>query len=116
MICVSIQLAGITNSNRMHNSRCSDEAIDLCLRAGVVFWQKPDSMISFLSETFEDLGCEVNEFFIHETIPSSLDFVFVLGPKGTLVPLVQRMLKIPSADRPLLVIHHDEQFSNPDLP
>jgi hypothetical protein len=89
------------------------------LRVGVVHWyedERGDGIVSLLSRTLGELGCETINFFHDGKLPGNLDVVFVYGPFGSLVPLVNQLLACPSSQRPLLVFRMSEQLPNPDLP
>lgn len=88
-------------------------------RVGVVHWKRDErgnGIISLLSRTLEELGCETIDFFYDAKLPRNLDVVFTYGPFGSLVPLVNQLSACPSSQRPLLVFRMSEQLPNPDLP
>ena len=85
-------------------------------RIGMVYWKKVGGILSFLNEGFESLGCETVKFSYNQEIPPDLDIIFVFGPDGSLVPLIDNILALPKQIRPILVIHHSEQFPDPDMP
>jgi hypothetical protein len=62
------------------------------------------------------MGYKVVNFFFDEKLPPDLDLIFAYGPYGSFVPLVRQLLSRPRDQRPPLVLHHAEQFPNPDFP
>ena len=86
------------------------------LRVGVVYWDKQGSIISGISLALKYLGCEVINFPYAAKLPENLNVVFVCGPFGSLVPLVNQLVACPESERPSLVYIMTEQLPNPDLP
>jgi hypothetical protein len=75
-----------------------------------------DALTRITIQALEELGCRVIDFEFEDNLPEDLDVIFVLGPKGPLTPVVNRLLACSSNRRPLLVIYQTEQFPNPGLP
>jgi hypothetical protein len=103
----------------MQTNKASNNQVDTkALRMGVVHWCQDDAgdgIISLLSNTLAELGCETINFFYDVKLPNKLDVVFVCGPFDSLVPLVNPLLAYSPSQRPLLVLWMTEQFPNPDL-
>jgi hypothetical protein len=73
-------------------------------------------MVTGLLRAVAYLGHEAIKFQYDERLPSNLDAVIVLGPFGTMSPLIKQIAACPKADRPLLVFMMTEQLPNPGLP
>ncbi|MEM7130827.1 MAG: glycosyltransferase [Chloroflexota bacterium] len=87
----------------------------LALSIGVASWET-SGVTAMIAETFAKLGCQVQNFHPDEALPSALDAVFIFGPDGSIVPLVDRLLAVPTGERPILAFQHAEQLPNPKLP
>lgn len=85
-------------------------------RVGVVFWKKETDLLSLISGTARDLGCEVTNFPADSRVPQGLDVVLACGPFGSLAPLGSQLSRMPPGERPALALWMTEQFSNPALP
>ncbi len=85
-------------------------------RVGVVHWKQETDLLSLVSLTIRDLGCEVINFPADARVPQGLDVVLVCGPFGSLAPLGSQLSRMPRHERPALALWMTEQFSNPALP
>jgi len=85
-------------------------------RVGVVYWRKETDLLSLISGTARDLGCEVTNFSADSRVPQGLDVVLACGPFGSLAPLGSQLSRMPPGERPALALWMTEQFSNPALP
>ena len=85
-------------------------------RVGVVYWKKETDLLSLISDTARDLGCEVTNFAADSRVPQGLDVVLACGPFGSLAPLGSQLSRMPPGEQPALALWMTEQFSNPTLP
>ena len=86
------------------------------LRVGVTYWKKETDLLSLISGTAKDLGCEVTNFASEGRLPERLDVILACGPFGSLAPLGTQLARIAPVERPAFALWMTEQFSNPALP
>ena len=91
----------------------NDKYHELCV--GVFYWTEDHGITRLTSNTLRELGCRVVDFYINENLPNDLDIVFVLGPFGSMVPIIKQLIARTSTKHPFLIFQHTEPFPNPAL-
>jgi len=86
------------------------------IKVGIVCWNEDDEIGEMILDAFIDLGYSTKIFLHNSIIPEQLDVVLAYGPFGSLVPIANQLLAIPSSERPLFVLWMTEQFANPNIP
>jgi hypothetical protein len=93
------------------------ELIISAKHAGVHYWDRNDGLMSAIQEALGSLGCQkITICLAGEPLPPDLDFIITLGPFGSLMPLANQLLAIPTSRRPKLVLWMTEMLPNPRLP
>jgi hypothetical protein len=85
-------------------------------RVGVIFWRPTDGIPREQMSRMESLGYEAVRCMYNERLPSGLDVVMATGPYGSLAPLANQLIALPSSRRPALAYLMTEQLPNPALP
>ncbi|RME42335.1 MAG: glycosyltransferase family 1 protein [Caldilineae bacterium] len=67
-------------------------------------------------EVIRSLGYRHHLFLADEPIPADADIVFVQGPYGPILPLVQQLVARPPAERPVLVYWFQQSLNLTTLP
>jgi hypothetical protein len=85
-------------------------------RLGIFHWQRDDGIGKSIVDGVEELGHSATVILPDDRALEGVDAVVAYGPFGSLVPLVNQLLRIPPSQRPLLAMWMTEQFPNPNLP
>ena len=89
---------------------------DDSIKVGIACWDEDDEIGEMILDAFIDLGYSTKKL-LHDSITfEQLDVVLAYGPFGSLVPIANQLLAVPSPQRPLFVLWMTEQFANPNIP
>jgi hypothetical protein len=94
----------------------ADQAPNNKLIVGVVQWSHHDELGIQNFRSILSAGHEAVNLFSDARISCELDAVFLYGPFGSLVPLVNQLLSYPLEKRPIFIWWLTEQLPNPHLP
>jgi len=81
-----------------------------------ITWDLESHLHEAQSEVIRALGYRHCLFLADEPIPADTDIVFLQGPYGPILPLVQQLIARPPAERPVLVYWFQQSLSLNTLP